>query len=261
MSSYLVFIFVVLIADNFLSIFSGVGSFLDISNPIQFLPRIIFGGPSLVAAFTVFWFVGCLWIASLMYNGILHVGETPFDWRILLLVGGSYFVAMVERPGLMLPQGLGAVPLAIVFLWVGSVFAVVRGKRSLLLAGSLACVALLFPFVDKLDMKIAQNGNLANLPFAVAASVFVVISSFYLQRVRYVSDILIYIGKSSFTIMFLHNLIIIHGRVFVADRYLLLLIAVVVPALIHSLLEQNAFTERFVLGRFWGWRRPVPAVV
>ncbi|WP_420101126.1 acyltransferase family protein [Bosea sp. (in: a-proteobacteria)] len=245
---YISYASIVLVLDNIISLQTVIKPYLDWPDPHFFVPRILFGGPLLVAAFAVFWFAGCLFISSSLFNAAANRWPL-FDYRMLATVAGCYAVAMIEPAGLKLPQGSAAVPLAVVFIWAGAALALIRERRAMLIVLCLATVAAMLPFARALDMRIPLNGTIGNPPLAIAISVLIVSASSYIARIPWVARGLIALGQASLTIMFLHCLILIHGRTVISDRYVLLVAALLLPLLVHWLLERSAFTQRFVLGR------------
>ena len=51
------------------------------------------------------------------------------------------------------------------------------------------------------------------------------------------------------TIMFLHALILLHGRTEISNRWVLALLALLIPVAIHRLLERSEIANQYVLGK------------
>lgn len=248
MVPYVSFIVVIFIADNILQYVSGIPSFLRWDTPKFDIMRIVFGGPSLVGAFNTFWFVGCLWIASIALNGLANRIALR-GWLMLAMMALLYALSMVSRPELMLPHSLGTVPMAMVLLWVGMMVAPYR-SRSIMRFLACAIIALACaPFLGKLDMKKVQYGTMVTPIFAIAVSFMIIQASHYIAKIAPLSKILTTIGKASLTIMFTHMLFMIHLRVFIENRFVLLFSIIVLSLAFHWILEQTAFTRRYMLGR------------
>ena len=149
----------------------------------------------------------------------------------------------------MLPHSLGTAPMAIIFLWAGLVAAPYRSRRGLVILVCAAIALACMPFLGKMDMKKVQYGTVLTPLFAISVSFCIISICYYLSKIDAISKPLSLIGEASLTIMFMHVVIIIHGREFVANKYALLALALGLPIALHWILERSAFTRRYVLGR------------
>ncbi len=204
MRPYAAFLILILVADQLIERAKG-GLPIFHQWPHDLIP-ILLGGTWLRGPFTIFWFVPCLMVARILFNGLQERIPDPLDWRwALVLIPMAALAYGVGYETELSPLGLLSVPMAIILLWVGAAWPRVPWKNSMiLLLGALALMGLT-GMLPTLNMKVADYGfPLLSISAGIATSLLIfrfaaLIASF---------QPLIWIGRASLVIMYLHVAVI-----------------------------------------------------
>ncbi len=226
------------------------------SAPLEFA-RYFYGGRHLVTYMTVFWFVTCLFFAQIIYRGMLRISASPYNLIVAGIIGicGVYSYVWMPKHNLPTPLDVGVVPMALVFIWFGQIYKTVENRTAAVIGACLAALLGLgiylhyFPLYT-FDMKAGLFGPfLPGLSSAVALAVLL----FELCKRLAASKILVAgiapFGKASLTIMFLaepiRRLLLLAG----APAVVTIAAALLLPVVLHRLLERNRLLSRLFLGQ------------
>lgn len=240
---YLAFLSVLMAADPLIELARGHRPmFPDFGAAME---AMLTGGTALRGPLTIFWFAPCLMAARTLQNLLWRLWPSSRDWRWALAMAASLaFGLWIGAVSDFSPQGLLSVPVALVLLWIGSLW---RGAGRLPLLTGVAAVAgalilLLWPPVP-LNMKVGDYGHpLWSLPIAL-------VLSFGLCRFAQLAPLppLCALGRMSLVIMFLH-VAIVHYCAPYFGKWVLLCLAVAVPIWIDFLLRRWGWGRRYFLG-------------
>jgi fucose 4-O-acetylase-like acetyltransferase len=209
------------------------------------LGRLAFGGSDLRGPFTVFWFLPCLVVARIVYNLICARFPDPLGqaWLviaplILVVAYGAGWATDVS------PLGLLTVPMAVVLLWVGTVWNRIGWRGWMLWALLPVSLAGLF-LLPTLNMKAGDYGwPIASIAGAVATCFLIL----RLGHVRlFASSPILALGRASLVIMYLH-VAVIHYLSWMAKPALLVL-AVLLPLGVFYLFDHHRVTRRLFLAQ------------
>lgn len=242
---YVAFLVTLMLADPLIEwsrghapIFPGIGAAVKAG---------VMGGTELHGPMTVFWFVPCLMIARLAQVALYTRLPNPRDWRWALimsvvLVAGVWW----GRASNFSPLGIIAVPVALVYLWLGALWRSMRQDRILVLlcaAVSVGAMLLYWPLAP-LNMKAGDYGMrpYITLPMAFILSVSLCLLMRWMAWGPFVA-----LGRMSLVIMFLHVPVIHYLRPYF-DLYTLATLAVALPIAAYYLLSCSYLGRRFFLG-------------
>ena len=143
------------------------------------------------------------------------------------------------------PLGLLSAPVALVLLWLGALWRRVGGERVLVLAGLVVSVlALMLYRPVPLNMKVGDYGiPLISLALAVAMSLGLCAVARALAGWR----VLVFLGRRSLTLMYCHVAVIHYGTPYMGKAGLLVL-AVLLPLMVHEALARTTWGRRYFLG-------------
>ncbi len=171
----------------------------------------------------VMWFVTCLFLATVAYEGLrLRLGE-PASWPFVAAMAGILAVAYPVAP-LSLPWNAAVVPMALVFMWMGEVWrrfypAVAAAGRSSFaapatlawLAGAATLAILGLLLARPFDMKFGLYGTPVLSVAAAAGCIHVVaVGCRGLSRRAWFNHVFSPLGRASLVIFFLHRFFILH---------------------------------------------------
>lgn len=159
------------------------------------------------------WFLPCLFCAKLMFSPFLVLTKQRKMWvrilGVLIISGAGYLIGQRHK----LPFGLDIAMFAFVFLFAGYLFKKYGGisKKTVVLGAVLVVFWYLSLRCNALEMSARYYRE---FPFcvlttfgAIAASFLIFFfSSEILDKIRYVSNFLIYCGRNSLIILFIHFL-------------------------------------------------------
>ncbi|MGD9665298.1 MAG: acyltransferase family protein [Novosphingobium sp.] len=211
---------------------------------------LLLGGSELRGPFTIFWFIPCLAIARLCQNALWRLWPNVRDWRwIVTMTATATFGLWVGARTDFSPLGLLSVPVALPLLWLGAVWRSLKDDR-LLMAGALliggAVVALAVP--QPLNMKVGDYGlPLLSLPLAVLLSLATAAVARLSCNVPPLRFWTVVLGRRSLIIMYCHVAVIHYGAPYI-DKPLLLVLAMLLPLVVHQLLACTRWGRRYFLG-------------
>lgn len=219
MRPYAAFLILLILADQFIERMKG-GRPIFHDWPLDLVP-ILLGGSWLRGPFTIFWFVPCLMLARILFNMALVRLPDPLDRRWGLLMLPMLLIAYgAGRLTTLSPMGVLTVPMALVLLWLGAAWQLVRWRSWMLpLLVPLSLVGLM-TLIPTLNMKAADYGwPFLSLGSAMATSLLLFRLS---VRIAPFSGWIAAIGRASLVIMYLHVAVIHYLSPYVAKPWLLM---------------------------------------
>ncbi|WP_336961225.1 acyltransferase family protein [Sphingobium aquiterrae] len=243
---YAAFLLLVTLLDYAWGRLDGSGSLLSHHGLGGAAVRLIFGGSALVGAYGTFWFVPCLFVASLACNLIIGRRQAMFlAWAAIGL--GVAISAMM--PAIPSPLGLMQVPMAVALMACGWL---ARGQAGVSVA-MLAVAATIFAvsgwFAGPFDMKYLDFGIFpTNLVAALTGVVTVAGVARWLGRIAGIGGALVLLGQASLVIMFLHQLINVHLRPYLGD-WPTIAVAILLPLAFWWLAGRTDLSSRLFLGK------------
>ena len=245
---YVAYLPLVAILDLGLGYGLGTPSLLRNESLRHYAFSIVFGGEKLVGPFGTFWFVTCLYGASIVFNIAIHHLSSAYTRNIFfaLCLVGSYCL-----PRIASPFGVLAVPLALSFFYAGWLC---RDRMppgpswtALALVLFVAAGSVSGPF----DMKYLRFGLLpANAIAALAGSVALIGIARLTGRVPGVGTVLGVLGRASLVVMFLHQVIHFHLMALLPE-WVVFLFSLVLPVGAWWLFGRWRVTRRLLLGTDW----------
>ncbi|WP_340264204.1 acyltransferase family protein [Sphingobium mellinum] len=212
--------------------------------PQDLLP-ILLGGAWLRGPYTIFWFVPCLMVSRILFNALLARWPDPLDrrwtWVLMPMLLLAYGVGNVTRNSAL---GLLTVPMALMLLWVGSLWQTVGWRDWIWVPLGALSLAGLSGILPTLNMKAADYGlPLLSIASAIATSLLLFRISI---RVSPVGALLGAIGRASLVIMYLH-VAVIHYLAPILGKPWLLLLALLVPTAAYYGLRALPIARRVFL--------------
>ena len=229
---------------------------LDIWYYISFIKSKMYGGVRLVKEFGVFWFPTVLFI-SLAYIKLIYVINNKNNisieiLNILFILCTSYI--LYEYINIYkLPFGFEIISISlplIIFGYLYNNYLNLNTSIWIVFLFITSFYLLIFLYINgykELDMKtlyIGENGinYFSSFIFILLIIYFSKIID-YLE-IKFIKNMLIELGKSSITIMFLHQFFHFTFKENILDNKLfLVLISILIPYIIHLLFKRNQYTS------------------
>ena len=214
---------------------------------------ILFASDTLRGPFTILWFIPCLFLARLAWNGLTGPRGGPLDRRVLAGMGAVAALALLaHHAGGHSPLGVLAVPSAVLMVWMGALWRVRGwpGPPAVLLLASLAIAALLW--FAPVNMKIGNIGW-PGLTLAGAAAITLVLAMLLRRLPGNMVSPLAALGRASLVIMYAH-VAFIHYLAPYAPGAVLFLAALAGSVALDWLIRQARPARFFLRGEPW---RPV----
>lgn len=204
MRPYAAFLILILVADQIIERAKG-GVPIFHHWPNDLIP-VLLGGTWLRGPFTIFWFVPCLMVARILFNWLQEYLPDPLDrrWALVLIpmIALAYGVGYATE---LSPLGILSMPMAIILLWVGAVWPRVPWNNGMLLPLAALAFAGLTGLLPTLNMKVADYGwPLLSMGAGIATSLLIFRFAALIASFRP----LIWIGRASLVIMYLHVAVI-----------------------------------------------------
>lgn len=243
MRPYALFLLLLVLADQIIEPLKG-GRPIFHQWPGDLLP-ILLGGFWLRGPYTIFWFVPCLMTARILFNVALvrwpDVLDRRWAFALLPVLVLAYAVGWWTQAS---PLGLLSVPMAIVLLWVGSVWPRVRWRGWMVAPlGALALVGLM-GVAPTLNMKVADYGwPLLSIASAIATSLLLFRLSALIAP--YAAPVAA-VGRASLVIMYCHVAVIHYLSPYLGKLWLLAL-ALLIPIAIARLIALSPRARRWLL--------------
>lgn len=228
-------------------------NFNNYTDLLIYLIRPLIGGQALYGASSVFWFVTCYFFTQQFFN--LLVNKFSFSTTtiisILLLFFG--YVNSIIFPKFWLPGNLNVVFVALPFLYVGYLFKKYSLSYKLIILLPLVILTIIgFYYLENntIDLKYSKYG----IPFLSFLSGIIIIlflkeCSVLLSKYKMFTFIMVYIGKASMTIMYLHipvKILIINFLNL--SQVIVFLISLIIPFFLHLLFLRFEFLSTYLLG-------------
>lgn len=221
---YFAFLTLLVVAKLGISLVHGPSLQAVLASEALLATSYLYGGRSLTGDNGIAWFITCLFVALLIYDGLRRTLGSPLTFRFVAVMAGVLAGAYWLGP-LASPWDVAVVPMAMVFVWAGEVWASLPavgalpkaarwrpdGAATTAVALGLAVVGLLFarPF----DMKYGDYGTpILSVLAALGCIHIVVVACRRLSRLPLFNAILAPIGRASLVIFFLHRFIVFHLR-------------------------------------------------
>ena len=208
---------------------------------------ILFATEALRGPFTILWFIPCLFLARLAWNGLVANGRRADGWPVLaaMLVVAALAVA-AQQFGTHSPLGLLAVPGALVMIWAGALWRHWGPPPHVLFAGfALLAVAALIWF-PPVNMKLGDFGwPILSATAATAATITLarLVQSLPLALITAFAAL----GRASLVIMYAH-VAFIHYLAPYAPRVALFVVALALSFAIDRVIRRARITRRLLLG-------------
>jgi fucose 4-O-acetylase-like acetyltransferase len=176
----------------------------------------LIGGRSLAGDFGTFWFVSCLFLSLLAYNGLRAKIADPRR-SSMVVVMAVLLIVSYPLGRLSLPWDASVVPLATVFIWVGECMAIFQAESAtgldhpalIIVSATIAFIG--FERFSSFDMKMGVFGTpYLSVIAAIACSHLFFIASKGLCRVAIFRSTSVQLGRATLVILFLHRLFVVH---------------------------------------------------
>jgi fucose 4-O-acetylase-like acetyltransferase len=246
---YLCFFILVTLIDIGLGEIFPHPTSLNWNAPMNALQTAAYGGQMLKGSYAVFWFVTCLFLAQMAFGWLLLKLPRLVDWRWAAILAVCVALSYLSDRLSPSPWNVAIAPAAMIFLYAGQALRQYGAGVPLWLDLAIAAFAIasLF-FADPLDMKYAKFGTPAlSLIAALALSATFVRVMQLVARIPYLTDLLVWVGGASLTVMFLHMIMIFHFHATLGPLCAFLL-ALAVPLAIYPLIRANKTARRLLLG-------------
>lgn len=221
--------------------------------------KLLYGGCELLGIYGTFWFVTVLFLALIVLNALVKRRINVFVTIIICLLLSYIF----QYNGVSVRWNAQVVPFALVYMLIGytykvhanetdQVMANVRYKYVLWFLVACASVVPFFLLQVRMDMKQTDYGiPVLSLVVSLLICLGLMRLSKWLEcRKNIVNDMLIYIGKASLVIMFLHQFLKdVLWDLGIEKRPIRLVLAIAIPTLFYYLFEKNRITRTCFLGK------------
>ena len=247
MRPYAAWLLLLILADQIIEPLKGGRPIFHVW-PDDLLP-ILLGGYWLRGPYTIFWFVPCLMVARIAFNAMLVRWPDPLDRRWGILAAGVLALAYCAGwASPASPLGLVAVPMAVVLLWAGSVWARVRWRNLVILPLAALSLVGLAGLMPTLNMKVGDYGwPILSVASAVATSLLVMrLSARIASLAAPLATPLAALGRASLVIMYLHVATIHYLSPYLGKPWLLA-IALALPVAADRLIRWSPHAMRWLL--------------
>ncbi|NRD23236.1 acyltransferase family protein [Winogradskyella litoriviva] len=215
----------------------------------------LYGGMEVHGFEMILWFPMCLFFTQQLANFIMVKVNKNL---IILVVVLAYILAFVNQyvfPEFHLPLALnivcGALPLFFIGFFIKK-YSLKSYQVWILVVLCLLTSVIFFVgnFPLTYHMRSAQYGMPVISAFAALGGFYIVLFvGNYISQNKRTFKVLQYVGKSSMTIMYLHALILIELYALnINNIYLLLIIGVLIPTLIHLIMARVNWLSKLFLG-------------
>lgn len=165
---------------------------------------ILFATETLRGPFTILWFIPCLFLARLAWNGLAKSGRNPDDPAVLLPMAIVFALALVAQyQGGRSPFGLLAVPGALLLIWMGAMWRLSRRPQPLVVLAFAAFALVTLVWFPPVNMKLGHLGWPA-LSLIGAGTVTVALALLLQHMPPLLIGRLAAFGRASLVIMYVH---------------------------------------------------------
>lgn len=220
-------------------------------NPwLEFVGRmklLLWSGNRMQGEFGVFWFINVLFLSLNLFN-YMQVKHTPiWAYFCLYLLANSLYIWNVNYP-----WNVQTIPLALSYMYVGSVMKPCCSRSNLGKISSVKFVCMLFLLIAIVcipsNVWINMKYNHYGVPFisfilSIITIVILAVISVKLETYPYLSSFLGYCGKASLFLMYIHQAINLHLH-FIPDRLIVFILTVLFSLILYFI------TSKFDYGRY-----------
>lgn len=236
------------------AIFSDNNLSISLYNYFKYL---ILAGNFLRGDFGVFWYINVLFISLNIFNylqsGKMKLPENKWILSILIVA-----IVSLQAIDINLPWNLQTIPLALFYFFIGSIAKqkdinskfMAWSKRYGLISTLILITLILTPNIF-LNIKINDYGiPLVSLLLSIIAVLCLTVISIKIEKVKYLSKFLIYCGKASLFLMFIHQYIHFKLKLFISNPIELFMGTVMLSLLLYKLIQYSKWGKRLLCGNF-----------
>lgn len=216
-----------------------------------------YGGELLRGWFGVFWFITCLFFTQQLYQFIFKRLKEN-DQHMLKVMICFYALAMMNYWFFQFKflLAINVVALAIVFYWLGHLFARKSIKIDLLVVitamvfFATILIADIFGLINfNFDMKYTKYGIIGlNIALPLAGIVIMQQLAKAIQS-TFIGKVFAYLGKISMVVMYVHQPVQLSLRDFVGSNELMrLVVAIGISCIVYEVISRSYFARKILLG-------------
>lgn len=221
----------------------------------KYFKYLILAGNFLHGDFGVFWYINVLFLSLNAFNylqsGKIRLPENKWIFIILILA-----IVSLQAININLPWNLQTIPLALFYFYIGFIARkkyinhklMVWSKKYGVISAILLLLLILIPDIF-LDIKINDYGiPIISLFLSIIAVLCLTIISIKLEEVKFLSKFLIYCGRASLFLMFIHQYIHFKLRIFISNPMELFLCTVLLSLLSYRVVQYSKLGKRLLCG-------------
>lgn len=176
-------------------------------------------------------------------------------WILSILIVA---IVSLQAIDINLPWNLQTIPLALFYFFIGSIAKqkdinskfMAWSKRYGLISTLILITLILTPNIF-LNIKINDYGiPLVSLLLSIIAVLCLTVISIKIEKVKYLSKFLIYCGKASLFLMFIHQYIHFKLKLFISNPIELFMGTVMLSLLLYKLIQYSKWGKRLLCGNF-----------
>lgn len=245
----------------YVTYFITISYLQHITHPIEdvytHIVNFLFGGEKLGYYFGVFWFITCLFFTIVIFNEVIKLRFKT------LIIGCMYIISWINSyyySEIDFFWNINVVCFSIVFFYFGYLMKKqkISINRRLIIYSMVIIITFIglnktTPLDYVLDMKKQQyNHFLVDILIPLCFIVILLVSSRLIERIPKIGILLITVGRSSLTIMYLHLPIMILFKNYISSNsYFISLICIIIPLVINRLFQQSHLTKTLLLGQIY----------
>ncbi len=174
------------------------------------------GGTSLTGDFGTFWFVSCLFLSLVAYDGLRSRLKKPLD-ASMIVVMSVFLLVSYPLSTMSLPWDASIAPLAIFFIWVGECWSTiftsgkVRADSPGPVMASAVLAAIGLGWFAPFDMKVGMYGTpILSVLAAIAISHLFFVCCMHVSKIPGLRTCIVPLGQSTLVILFMHRFFVLH---------------------------------------------------
>ncbi|MBB5987233.1 acyltransferase family protein [Sphingobium lignivorans] len=211
------------------------------------LATILLAPETLRGPFTILWFIPCLFVSRLVWNGVIAGARPAASPRVAGLMAGVLALSFL-LPAMTAhsPLALLSVPGAVLLMWAGGLWRLRDPLASPVLVASALTTVIVFAWFPPINMKVGDLGWPV-LSLAGAFAVTVALAALVRGLPRPALASLGWVGRRSLTVMYAH-VAFIHYLSPYASKAVLLPLALGASLALDALIRQSSVGRRLLLG-------------